>query len=241
MSLLEVSGLTAGYGDVRVLHGIDLSVEEGEIAVVLGANGAGKSTLLRAISRMIPSQGVVQFAGHSIERRSIEWVARNGMAHVPEGRGTFGELTVEENLRAGGYWSGRERLAGAIREWYEFFPRLRERAGQLASSLSGGEQQMLAIARAMISGPRLLLLDEPSLGLAPKITQEVFSGLMRSAEQRNTTVLMVEQNAALALDVASVAFVIAGGQVALRGTAAQMRANEEVRRAYLGRRRESGR
>ncbi|MET0953127.1 MAG: ABC transporter ATP-binding protein [Aeromicrobium sp.] len=234
MSLLEVSDLEVAYGPARVLHGIDLTVEQGQVSVILGANGAGKTTILRALSGMVPTAGEIRFDGRSIAGHRSESIARRGIAHVPQGRGTFGNLTVEENLKAGGTRCSARHVRAAIERWYAFFPRLGERAHQQAAGLSGGEQQMLAIARALVAEPRLLLLDEPSLGLAPKITQGVFAGLAEINREHGTTILVVEQNAHLALDIGSVGTVIDAGTVVARGTASDLKSDEEVRRAYLG-------
>ncbi len=233
-NILEVSGLYASYGKAEVLHDINFSIEEGGIAVVLGANGAGKTTILRALSGIVRPRGSIIFNGEQIVGSSIESIAQRGMAHVPQGRGTFGTLTVEENLRAGGMKQSKNHINSAIEKWFDFFPRLRERARQPAAGLSGGEQQMLAIARALISEPRLLLLDEPSLGLAPKITQNVFTGLETINRDSGTTILVVEQNAHLALEIASTGVVIDTGNVVTQGLATDLQNNEDIRRAYLG-------
>jgi branched-chain amino acid transport system ATP-binding protein len=234
MAVLEVSELRAGYGAVRVLHGLDFSVEEGEVVVILGANGAGKTTTLRAISQMISMTGTVVFEGRSIVGRRPEQVARCGIAHVPQGRGTIVDLNVDDNLRAGAY-RRRDRDIGAdIERWCEMFPILGERRYQHAGSMSGGEQQMLAIARAMMSRPRLVLLDEPSLGLAPIVTQDLFARLGELNREQGVSMLVVEQNAGLALDIASRGYVIETGSIVTSGTAAQLQNNDEVRRAYLG-------
>lgn len=234
MSLLEVAGLTAGYGPVRVLHGIDLQIDEGEVSVVLGANGAGKTTLLRALSGMIPAHGIVTLAGESLIGKASEQIATRGVAHVPQGRGTFTNMSVEDNLKVGGYLIQDQRLAPAMDRWFEIFPRLLERRKQQAGSLSGGEQQMLAIARALMASPRLLLLDEPSLGLAPKTTADLFKSLSQINSETGTTILIVEQNAHLALTLGDRAVVIESGKVVVRGAASDLEKNDEVRRAYLG-------
>jgi len=226
--------VTGGYGPVRVLHGIDLSVDEGEVAVVLGANGAGKTTTLRAISGIISSGGDIVFNGDRISRKHPEAVARAGIAHVPQGRGTFAEFTVEENLRVGAVIR-RDREVGADMErWYSMFPRLGERRSQAAGSMSGGEQQMLAIARAMMSRPKLLLLDEPSLGLAPLITQELFRRLGEINRETGLTLLVVEQNANLALDIGHRGYVLESGRIATSGSAEELKTDDAVRKAYLG-------
>jgi len=234
MPLLELHGVTGGYGPVRVLHGIDMAVEEGEVAVVLGANGAGKTTTLRAISGMISAGGDIIFNGDRISRRHPEAVAKAGIAHVPQGRGTFAEFTVDENLRVGAV-TRRDREVGAdIDRWYSMFPRLGERRGQAAGSMSGGEQQMLAIARAMMSRPKLLLLDEPSLGLAPLITQDLFRRLGEINKETGLTLLVVEQNANLALDIGHHGYVLESGRIATSGSAQDLKTDEAVRKAYLG-------
>ena len=234
MNLLEVSGVTGGYGPVRVLHGIDFHVEEGEVAVILGANGAGKTTTIRAVCGMIAAKGQISFAGESIVGKKTEAIVRLGVAHVPQGRGTFVELTVEENLQLGAYVRRDKEVRGDIERWYEIFPRLGERRAQTAGNMSGGEQQMLAIARALMSKPRLLLLDEPSLGLAPLITQDLFKRLGDINREEGTTRLVVEQNANLALDIADRGYVLETGRVVVSGTAEELRSDEAVRKAYLG-------
>jgi branched-chain amino acid transport system ATP-binding protein len=234
MSLLELSGVAGGYGPVQVLHGIDLAVEEGHVAVVLGANGAGKTTTLRAISGMISTTGGITFDGRSIGNRRPEAVAKMGIAHVPQGRGTFTELSVEDNLRIGAIGRRDNGIEADLERWYEVFPRLGERRQQEAGSMSGGEQQMLALARAMMSRPRLLLLDEPSLGLAPLVTRDLFARLGELNRQEGLTVLVVEQNANLALEVGHWGYVLETGRIAVQGPAAQLHDDESVRRAYLG-------
>jgi branched-chain amino acid transport system ATP-binding protein len=234
-ALLEVEGLHASYGPLRALHGIDLTVEQGGVVAVLGPNGAGKTTTLRALCGMVRASGRVSFDGRSLLGLPTERIARLGVAHVPEGRGTFPALTVDENLRVGAY-ARRDRVAVRpdIEHWYGIFPRLAERRGQAAASLSGGEQQMLAIARALLLRPRLLLLDEPSLGLAPMVTRELFSVLGKVKQEQHTTMLLVEQNANLALELADHAYVLEAGRTVLAGPAEQVRDDENVRRAYLG-------
>ena len=234
MSLLELEGVTGGYGPVRVLHGIDLRIDAGEVVVVLGANGAGKTTTLRAISGMISTHGRIELDGTSIAGKRPEQVARLGVAHVPQGRGTFTDLTVEENLRLGAYGRKDREVRFDIDRWFEVFPRLGERRGQTAGNMSGGEQQMLAIARGLMSRPRLLLLDEPSLGLAPLITQELFERLGQINANDEVAMLIVEQNANLALDVAARAYVLETGEIVSSGTAAEVRGDDSVRKAYLG-------
>ncbi|MEU1522112.1 ABC transporter ATP-binding protein [Nocardia rhamnosiphila] len=234
MNLLDVEGLHARYGSAEVLHGIDFAVPAGEVTVVLGANGAGKTTILRSICAMVHTTGRIVFDGRDISGLRTDRIARLGVAHVPQGRGTFGDLTVEENLRIGGYTTSTAATERAIDRWYDFFPRLRERRRQPAAGLSGGEQQMLAIARALVAGPRLLLLDEPSLGLAPRITQEVFRALAQINEGTGTTILVVEQNAHLALDIGTSAVLVDAGRVVAQRPAESLARDESVRRAYLG-------
>jgi branched-chain amino acid transport system ATP-binding protein len=234
MSLLEVKGLSAGYGLVHVLTDVDVEVGDGEAVVILGANGAGKTTTLRALSGMIPASGEVRFDGRSVLGRRPDQLCVDGIAHVPQGRGTIVDLTVEENLRAGGYTRSSAEVETDIAQWFEVFPRLGQRRGQAAGSMSGGEQQMLAIARAMMSRPRLLLLDEPSLGLAPLVTQEVFDRLRDLVDDSGIAVLLVEQNANLALEFASRAYVLEAGMIVGGGSAEELRGDESIRKAYLG-------
>jgi branched-chain amino acid transport system ATP-binding protein len=234
MPLLELSDVHGGYGPVQVLTGIDLNVEEGKVVVVLGANGAGKTTTLRAISGMIPIKGTITFAGESIGGKSPEAVAKHGIAHVPQGRGTFVDLTVEENLRLGAVNRKDKDVRADIERWYGMFPRLGERRDQAAGSMSGGEQQMLAITRALMSRPRLLLLDEPSLGLAPLVTREVFDRLGQLNREEGLTVLVVEQNANLALDIGHHGYVLETGRIVTEGPAESLKGDEGVRKAYLG-------
>jgi branched-chain amino acid transport system ATP-binding protein len=232
--MLELKKVAGGYGPVRVLHGLDLFVEEHEVVVVLGANGAGKTTMLRAISGVIPTKGEIFFDGQRISGRRSDAIAKAGISHVPQGRGTFSDLTVEENLRLGAI-SRRDRGVGPdLDRWFGAFPRLKDRRGQTAGNLSGGEQQMLAIARAMMARPRLLLLDEPSLGLAPIITREVFDRLGELNREEGLTILVVEQNANLALDIGHRGYVLETGSIATSGSAAGLKGNEDVRKAYLG-------
>jgi len=234
MALLEVSGLCAGYGQVQVLRDLDFTVDDGEMVVLLGANGAGKTTTLRALCQMIDTWGSVRFAGEELVGKRTERVVRRGIGHVPQGRGTFPELTVEENLEAGAYTrKDRTEERDDIDRSFPMFPRLQERRTQQAGSLSGGEQQMLAVARALMSRPRLLLLDEPSLGLAPLVIQ----GLFRQFAELNkegVTMFVVEQNANLALGVAHRAYVLEAGQIVLSGVAEELKSDDSVRRAYLG-------
>ncbi len=232
--LLEVTGLQAGYGIVEVLFGIDLTIDKGEVVVVLGANGAGKTTTLRAISGMISARGEVTFEGSNVTGIRPDQLLRRGMAHVPQGRGTITALTVEENLRIGGYVRRDRDISADMERWYEMFPRLGERRTQLAGSMSGGEQQMLAIARALMSRPKLLLLDEPSLGLAPLVTKEVFDNLRQITQSTDTSVLLVEQNANLALDFAARAYVLEAGRIVVSGSAAELQGDSAIQKAYLG-------
>jgi branched-chain amino acid transport system ATP-binding protein len=233
MALLELKDVEARYGQVRALHGISLAVDEGQIVAVLGANGAGKTTTLRAISGTVKRTGEIAYDGRSLGRRGPEAVAKLGVAHVPEGRGTFGDLSVEENLRLGAY-TRRGSLDGDIERMSGYFPWIGTRLAQHAGTLSGGEQQMLALARALMGRPRLLLLDEPSLGLAPLVTREIFRIVRELNEQEGLTVLVVEQNAAIALEVASHAYVLEVGKVAVSGTSDELARDESVRKSYLG-------
>jgi branched-chain amino acid transport system ATP-binding protein len=233
MSLLSVSGLAAGYGPLEVLHGFDLEVNEGEIVVILGANGAGKTTTMRAISGMIARRGRIEFDGQEISSSSPDSIVRLGIAQVPQGRGTFADLTVEDNMLAGAYVR-RDEVKPDVERWFDVFPRLRERRSQRAGSLSGGEQQMLAIARALMSRPRLLLCDEPSLGLAPLITQELFGVLKKLNAEEGLSILLVEQNANLALKVAHRVYLLETGNVVSSGSAAELAADDSIRKAYLG-------
>ena len=235
MALLDVKDLHAAYGTTRVLHGISFSLEEGSITALLGANGAGKTTTLRALCGMVDTQGEVSYAGSRIDGKATEDVVRLGIAHVPDGRGTFVNLSTEENLRLGAYVrKDRKAEEEDFERIYGYFPRLKERRHQQAGTLSGGEQQMLAVSRALMLRPRLLLLDEPSFGLAPLIVREIF-GIMRAINQsEKTSILLVEQNAAMALDLADRAYVIETGRVVLSGSADEIKQDEAVRRSYLG-------
>jgi branched-chain amino acid transport system ATP-binding protein len=229
--LLELADVEARYGPVKALHSVGLEVREGEIVAVLGANGAGKTTTLRAISGTVRRSGRIAFDGRRIERRSPEAVARLGVAHVPEGRGTFPELSVWDNLRLGAYTvRGKPEFARVVAQ----FPWLEERRSQRAGTLSGGEQQQLALARALMSRPRLLLLDEPSLGLAPLVVSQIFEIVRALNEDEGLAVLVVEQNATLALETAATAYVLEVGRVAVSGASDELRRNESVRRSYLG-------
>jgi branched-chain amino acid transport system ATP-binding protein len=232
VSLLELRNVEARYGPVKALHGVSLTVGGGELVAVLGANGAGKTTTLRAISGTVRRTGDLVFGGKALPRRP-EGTARAGIAHVPEGRGTFSDLTVWENLRLGAY-TRRGGIKDDARRVFGFFPRLEERRHQQAGTLSGGEQQMLALGRAMMARPKLLLLDEPSLGLAPIVVTEIFEALERMKGQDGMSVLVVEQNANLVLAHAARAYVLEVGTVVVEGTSDELRANESVRKSYLG-------
>jgi branched-chain amino acid transport system ATP-binding protein len=233
--LLQLSGVHAAYGEVEVLRGIDLTVGEGEVVVLLGANGAGKTTTLRAICGMVGTRGSVRLAGTELVGKPTEWIVRRGLAHVPQGRGVFGVLDVEENLRVGA-WARKDAkgIEADIERWYGVFPRLAERRHQLAGGMSGGEQQMLAIARGLMARPRLLLLDEPSLGLAQIITRGLFAQLEDINREESVAMLIVEQNAELALSFAHRGYVLESGSIVLSGTADEVRGNDDMRRAYLG-------
>jgi branched-chain amino acid transport system ATP-binding protein len=235
MGLLEVKGLHAAYGATRVLHGLDFALEEGSITTLLGANGAGKTTTLRALCAMVKTAGDIRFGGEPIGERATEDIVRMGIAHVPDGRGTFANLTTEENLRLGAY-TRRDRPAveADLERMYGYFPRLRERRAQQAGTLSGGEQQMLAVSRALMLRPRLLLLDEPSFGLAPLVVKELFAILRTVNEKEKVSMLLVEQNAAMALDLADRAYLLETGRVVLSGTAQDIKSDDAVRRSYLG-------
>ena len=234
-ALLELDGVRAGYGPTRVLHGVSMSVGEGDVVALLGANGAGKTTTLRAITGGVRWDGIINFGGRSLHRASTETVVRMGIAHVPEGRGVLTELTVEENLRLGAYL--RRDGAGVTKDYdrvFGYFPILRERRKLSASTLSGGEQQMLALARALLMRPRLLLLDEPSLGLAPLVVRSIFDIIRAINESDRVAVLLVEQNARIALELSSRAYVLEVGRVAVEGESAKLKNEESVRRSYLG-------
>jgi len=232
-ALLELEDVEARYGQVKALHGVSLQVPEGRMFAVLGANGAGKTTTLRAISGTVRRSGHIRFAGKPL-RGGPEAVARAGIAHVPEGRGTFTELTVHENLRLGAYTRRERSVRADVDRVSEWFPWLHERAGQQAGTLSGGEQQMLAVARALMARPKLLLLDEPSLGLAPMVVREIFRIVRELNEREGLTVLVVEQDARIALRTAARAYVLEVGRVALAGPSEELQENESVRRSYLG-------
>jgi len=233
--VLQVRGLHAQYGPTRVLHGIDFEVQAGGITTILGANGAGKTTTLRAVCGMVRTQGEVLLGGEHIEGKPTESIVRMGVAHVPDGRGTFLNLTVEENLRMGAYTRrDREQVLADYERIYSYFPRLRERLRQQAGTLSGGEQQMLAVSRALMLRPRLLLLDEPSFGLAPLVVQELFEIFRAINRDSGVSMLLVEQNAALALKLADQAYLLETGRVVISGSAESIRNDESVRRSYLG-------
>jgi branched-chain amino acid transport system ATP-binding protein len=232
VSLLELRNVEARYGPVKALHGVTLHVGDGELVAVLGANGAGKTTTLRAVSGTVRRSGDVMFGGDKLPRRP-EATARAGIAHVPEGRGTFTELSVWDNLRLGAY-TRRGSTKGEAERVFKFFPRLDERRNQQAGTLSGGEQQMLALGRAMMARPKLLLLDEPSLGLAPLVVNEIFETLTRMKGEEGLSVLVVEQNANVALAHASRAYVLEVGRVVVEGTSDELQKNPSVRKSYLG-------
>jgi branched-chain amino acid transport system ATP-binding protein len=234
-ALLEVSELHAAYGLTRVLHGISFAMQEGSITTLLGANGAGKTTTLRALCQMVKTEGEIRFAGERIDRRATEDIVRLGIAHVPDGRGTFVNLTTEENLRLGAY--ARKDRTGVdtdLERMYGYFPRLKERRAQQAGTLSGGEQQMLAVSRALMLRPKLMLLDEPSFGLAPLIVKELFGILRTVNAKEKVSMLVVEQNAAMALELADHAYLIETGRVVLSGSADAIKRDDNVRRSYLG-------
>ena len=234
-ALLEAVNLQAQYGWTLVLHGLTFAVEAGGITTILGANGAGKTTTLRAVCGMVKTTGEVRFDGKRIDGRATEDIVRLGIAHTPEGRGTFVDLTVEENLRLGAY--ARRDTGGMARDYervYEYFPVLAQRRRQQAGTLSGGEQQMLAVARALMSRPRLLLLDEPSLGLAPLVVREIFRIVQTINKNEGVSVLLVEQNAAIALDLADHAYLLETGRVVMQGPAADLKKDDAIRRSYLG-------
>lgn len=232
--LLEAKGLTAGYGQTAVLHGLDFVVDEGGVTTLLGANGAGKTTTLRAICGMVRTGGEIRFGDERINGKATEDIVRRGIAHVPDGRGTFMEMTVEENFRLGAYIRRDPEVAADFERMFGYFPRLKQRYRQQAGTLSGGEQQMLAIARALLLRPRLLLLDEPSFGLAPLIVQEIFGIMQRIREEQGVSILLVEQNANLALELADRAYLLETGRIVIAGPAAEIRQDEAIRRSYLG-------
>jgi branched-chain amino acid transport system ATP-binding protein len=234
-ALLEVKDLRAGYGSTPVLHGLSLEVAEGGITTVLGANGAGKTTLLRALCGMIKPSGQIRLNGAAINGKATEDIVRLGVAHVPDGRGTFLDLTTEENLKLGAYTRrDRKAVSEDFERVLDYFPRLRERRNQQAGTLSGGEQQMLAISRALMLRPRLLLLDEPSFGLAPLVVRDIFRIMRRINSEQGVSMLLVEQNATLALDLADHVYLLETGRVVVSGPSAVVRNDEAVRRSYLG-------
>ncbi len=232
-SILELRDVKAFYGQSEVVHGISIAVEDGGMTVLLGANGAGKTTTLRAICGMVRCEGEIAFAGQRLDGRTTEAIAGLGIAHVPEGRGTFTGLTVEENLRLGAY-TRADRMDAGIQRMFGYFPILGERRKQQAGALSGGEQQMLAIARALMMSPRVLVLDEPSFGLAPRIVDSIFAIVERIRREENVSVLLVEQNASLALDLADQAYLLETGYVVMSGPAKTLADDPQIRRSYLG-------
>jgi branched-chain amino acid transport system ATP-binding protein len=234
-ALLEAENLEASYGLTKVLHGVSFAVEKGGIATILGANGAGKTTALRAVSGMVKTSGALCFDGQRIDSKATEDIVRLGIAHAPEGRGTFVNLTVEENLRLGAYTQKQKmHLAEDFDRVHQYFPVLSERRKQPAGTLSGGEQQMLAIARALMLRPRLLLLDEPSLGLAPRLVQEIFHIVRAINQEEGVSVLLVEQNASMALNLADQAYLLETGRVVMTGPSEVFQKDDTIRRSYLG-------
>ena len=234
-TLLEVENLGAFYGPTQALHGLSFGLEAGGITTLLGANGAGKTTTLRAISGLVKTTGEIRFEGGRIDGRKAEDIARRGIAHVPDGRGTFAEFTVEENLRLGAHTRrDRANIAGDFEVVYSYFPKLKERRRQQAGTLSGGEQQMLAISRGLMMRPKLFLLDEPSFGLAPLVVREIFAIMRTINRQQKVSMLLVEQNANLALDLADHAYLLETGRVVLSGSADDIKQDTAVRRSYLG-------
>ena len=232
---LNIAGLRSYYGQIQALHGIDFELAEGSVTTLLGANGAGKTTTLRAICGMVRSTGKIEFDGRQLIGLSTEAIVKLGIAHVPQGRGTFTRMNVEENLQLGAITRpDRGAIASDIERMYTMFPVLKERRMQTAGLLSGGEQQMLAVARALMLRPRLLLLDEPSFGLAPLVVRELFKTLTKINREEKTTILVVEQNAQLALELATTAYVIETGQIVKSGPAAEIANNEDIRKSYLG-------
>ncbi len=235
-ALLEVSDLHARYGQTSVLHGLNLQIQPGQVTALLGANGAGKTTTLRALCQLVvQTTGRIVFDGTELSQCTTEQIARLGVGHVPDGRGTFLALSTLENLQLGAYSrASRTGWADDLERIFDYFPRLRERAQQQAGTLSGGEQQMLAIGRALMGRPRLLLLDEPSFGLAPLVVQDIFAIMRRINQEQGVAILLVEQNASLALDIAHSAYVLETGRIVLHGPASELRQNDAVRQAYLG-------
>jgi branched-chain amino acid transport system ATP-binding protein len=233
-ALLNIKALNAYYGQVQALHGLEFSLQQGSVTTLLGANGAGKTTTLRAICNMVRTSGAIEFDGASLSSRSTENIARLGIAHVPQGRGTFTSMTVEENLQLGAITRSKAGVGSDIERMYAHFPVLKQRHLQQAGTLSGGEQQMLAVARALMLRPRLMLLDEPSFGLAPLIVRDLFKILGKINREDKVTILVVEQNAQLALEIADQAYVIETGRIVMSGKATEIANNEDVRRSYLG-------
>ncbi len=233
-ALLEVKGLHAAYGETKVLHGLDFAVQQGGVTALLGANGAGKTTTLRALCGMVGTQGEINLGGKRIEAMATEDIIRLGVAHVPDGRGTFMELTVEENMRLGAYTRPAREATADFEKMFGYFPRLKERYRQQAGTLSGGEQQMLAISRALLLRTRLLLLDEPSFGLAPLIVREIFDIMRRIRDEEGVSILLVEQNASLALAFAEDAYLLETGRIVISGKASDISKDEGIRRSYLG-------
>jgi branched-chain amino acid transport system ATP-binding protein len=233
-ALLNIRALNAYYGQVQALHGLEFKLDEGSVTTLLGANGAGKTTTLRAICNMVRTSGAIEFDGAPLTSRSTENIVRLGIAHVPQGRGTFTTMTVEENLQLGAITRNKSGVASDIERMYAHFPVLKQRHTQQAGTLSGGEQQMLAVARALMLRPRLMLLDEPSFGLAPLIVRDLFKILGKINREDKVTILVVEQNAQLALEIADQAYVIETGRIVMSGRANEIADNEDVRRSYLG-------
>ena len=233
-ALLNIKALNAYYGQVQALHGLEFTLNEGSVTALLGANGAGKTTTLRAICNMVRTSGTIEFDGAPLSSRSTENIVRLGIAHVPQGRGTFTTMTVEENLELGAITRSKSGVASDIERMYAHFPVLKQRHIQQAGTLSGGEQQMLAVARALMLRPRLMLLDEPSFGLAPLIVRDLFKILGKINREDKVTILVVEQNAQLALEIADQAYVIETGRIVMSGKANEIANNEDVRKSYLG-------
>ena len=234
-ALLDVANLEAFYGPTQVLHGFSFGMEEGSITALLGANGAGKTTTLRALCGMVKTRGEIRFGGERLDGRATEDIVRRGIAHVPDGRGTFLNLSTEENLRLGAYArKDRGAVSADIERMFDYFPRLKERRRQQSGTLSGGEQQMLAVARGMMLRPRLMLLDEPSFGLAPLLVEQIFRIMRTINEREKVGILLVEQNAAMALALADRAYVLETGRIVISGSAEEIRNNDAVRRSYLG-------
>jgi len=233
--LLEAKNLKAGYGQTQVLHGMDFAIRKGSITALLGANGAGKTTTLRALCGMVKTSGDITFEGEQIDGRATEDIVRRGVAHVPDGRGTFLHLSTEENLRLGAYTRrDRKKVDEDLERVLGYFPVLRERRAQQAGTLSGGEQQMLAVSRALMLAPKLMLLDEPSFGLAPRLVRELFSILRAIREREGVSMMLVEQNAALALELADQAYLIETGRIVMSGAAEALKRDDSIRRSYLG-------